>query len=144
MGHVLAPIAFVDVGRKDHEAGAAGGVRGLGERHSIGGGECADGRDDGDLAIESGDDGFEDGNFFVESEGGGFAERAEADDAGAAVFNEPRGVPGYESEVDIQVGVEGGSHGGHDALPVQGGVHSGTPMRNGSAGSKISVDSPVM
>src|ERR1035437_8457287 len=60
----------------------------------LGGRERGDGRNCWSLAVQSRDDSLENVDLLLKSERGGFAERAQADDPGRAVFDQPLGVPG--------------------------------------------------
>jgi hypothetical protein len=99
---VLAPVAFVDIGRQNHEARAAGGVRSFGQLDGFGGGKRGDGRNHWSFAVESGDDGLR-MSIFSSKRRVALAQRAQADDAGAAVLDEPLRVAGDKGVIDVEV-----------------------------------------
>ncbi len=114
----FAPVGGIHVRRQHHKTGTAGGGGGLRDLDRLRGAQRRDACDDGRLAVERGDERVEDGDFFVEAQRGTLAERAERDEAGAAVFDEPLAVLGDEGVIDAEVGMKGRGDGGNDAGPV--------------------------
>ena len=118
MGLHLAPIAFVNIRRKYHEPFAAGSFRGFGLCDGFSGGQRGNCRHHWSASFQGANAIAQNRDLFIERKRGAFTERAERNDARAAVVHQPAAVIGHKSVIHFLALIETSGDRGHYAFPL--------------------------
>src|SRR5690606_3790528 len=113
----LAPVAAIDVRRKNHQPLAAARGRRLGLGDGLGGGERRDRAYYGDALADRFDNRRPEARALLEAQRIALAERAGRDDTGASVIDKPARVARDKLVINAQILLEAGGHCRHDAAP---------------------------